>query len=247
MGGPIDTRVNPTVVNRLAERRGIDWFRRNVITKVPFPNPGFMRDVYPGFLQLNGFVSMNLDRHIEAHRKLFQHLVAGDGDSAQKHREFYDEISRRDGSVRRVLSRRPSTPCSSATRLPHGRDDPSRSTGRSGRHPPRRACSPSKASTTTFPASARPRPRIGCASTFPPEREGALAAAGRRSLRRVQRLALPRRDRAAHRRLRAVDGSAARARGRLSGRVVQKPRSLHNGGGAGPRRLASSVRPLPHP
>jgi poly(3-hydroxybutyrate) depolymerase len=91
MGGPIDTRVNPTVVNTLAERRGTDWFRRNVITKVPFPNPGFMRDVYPGFLQLHGFVSMNLDRHIEAHRKLFLHLVEGDGDSAQKHREFYDE------------------------------------------------------------------------------------------------------------------------------------------------------------
>src|SRR6266481_1372483 len=91
MGGPIDTRVNPTAVNVLAERRGVDWFRRNVITKVPFPNPGFMRDVYPGFLQLHGFVSMNLDRHIEAHRKLFLHLVQGDGDSAQKHREFYDE------------------------------------------------------------------------------------------------------------------------------------------------------------
>lgn len=91
MGGPIDTRINPTAVNKLAQDRGIEWFRRHVITKVPFPNPGFMRDVYPGFLQLNGFVSMNLDRHIEAHRKLFQHLVMGDGDSAQKHREFYDE------------------------------------------------------------------------------------------------------------------------------------------------------------
>jgi poly(3-hydroxybutyrate) depolymerase len=91
MGGPIDTRSNPTAVNRLAEERGIDWFRQNVITKVPFPHPGFMRDVYPGFLQLNGFMSMNLDRHIEAHRELFLHLVQGDGDSAQKHREFYDE------------------------------------------------------------------------------------------------------------------------------------------------------------
>jgi poly(3-hydroxybutyrate) depolymerase len=91
MGGPIDTRVNPTEVNLLAERRGIDWFRRNVITKVPFPHPGFMRDVYPGFLQLSGFVSMNLDRHMEAHRNLFLNLVKGDGDSAQKHREFYDE------------------------------------------------------------------------------------------------------------------------------------------------------------
>ena len=91
MGGPIDTRANPTVVNRLAEQRGIDWFRRNVITKVPFPHPGFMRDVYPGFLQLNGFMTMNLDRHIEAHKELFMHLVRGDGDSAQKHRDFYDE------------------------------------------------------------------------------------------------------------------------------------------------------------
>jgi poly(3-hydroxybutyrate) depolymerase len=91
MGGPIDTRVNPTGVNKLAEQRGIDWFRRSVITKVPFPNPGFMRDVYPGFLQLHGFMSMNLDRHIEAHRNLFLHLVQADGDSAQKHREFYDE------------------------------------------------------------------------------------------------------------------------------------------------------------
>jgi poly(3-hydroxybutyrate) depolymerase len=91
MGGPIDTRVNPTSVNALAEKRGIDWFRRNVITKVPFPNPGFMRDVYPGFLQLYGFISMNLDRHIEAHRELFRNLVKGDGDSAQKHKEFYDE------------------------------------------------------------------------------------------------------------------------------------------------------------
>ena len=91
MGGPIDTRSNPTEVNLLAEQRGTDWFRSNVITKVPFPNPGFMRDVYPGFLQLHGFVAMNLDRHIDAHRRLFQHLVDGDGEPAQKHREFYDE------------------------------------------------------------------------------------------------------------------------------------------------------------
>jgi poly(3-hydroxybutyrate) depolymerase len=91
MGGPIDTRVNPTVVNTLAQKRGMDWFRTHVITKVPFPNPGFMRDVYPGFLQLNGFVTMNLDRHIEAHKELFMHLVRGDGDSAHRHKEFYDE------------------------------------------------------------------------------------------------------------------------------------------------------------
>jgi poly(3-hydroxybutyrate) depolymerase len=91
MGGPIDTRVNPNGVNKLAAERGINWFRNNVITKVPFPHPGVMRDVYPGFLQLHGFVSMNLDRHIEAHRNLFMNLVKGDGEPAQKHREFYDE------------------------------------------------------------------------------------------------------------------------------------------------------------
>ena len=91
MGGPIDTRRNPTAVNKLAEERGIDWFRRNVITKVPFPHPGFMRDVYPGFLQLTGFVSMNLDRHVDAHRRLFDNLVKGDGDKVEKHRDFYDE------------------------------------------------------------------------------------------------------------------------------------------------------------
>lgn len=91
MGGPIDTRINPTAVNKLAESRDLNWFRSHVISKVPFPQPGFMREVYPGFLQLHGFMSMNLDRHIEAHRNLFLHLVKGDGDSAQKHREFYDE------------------------------------------------------------------------------------------------------------------------------------------------------------
>ena len=91
MGGPIDTRENPTAVNRLAEDRGIDWFRDNVVMPVPFPHPGFMRQVYPGFLQLSGFMSMNLDRHIIAHQEFFAHLVKGDGDSAEKHRDFYDE------------------------------------------------------------------------------------------------------------------------------------------------------------
>ncbi|HZD88766.1 MAG TPA: polyhydroxyalkanoate depolymerase, partial [Pseudolabrys sp.] len=91
MGGPIDTRINPNSVNELAQNRGLDWFRSHVITKVPFPHPGVMRDVYPGFLQLHGFMSMNLDRHLKAHHDLFLHLVKGDGDSAQKHREFYDE------------------------------------------------------------------------------------------------------------------------------------------------------------
>ena len=91
MGGPIDTRRNPTSVNKLAEERGLDWFRAHVITKVPFPNPGFGRNVYPGFLQLNGFITMNLDRHMDAHKALFRNLVKGDGDLVDKHRDFYDE------------------------------------------------------------------------------------------------------------------------------------------------------------
>jgi poly(3-hydroxybutyrate) depolymerase len=90
-GGPIDTRISPTVVNELAEKRGTDWFRRNVITNVPWPFPSRGRQVYPGFLQLSGFMTMNLDRHMQAQKDMFLHLVRGDGDSAAKHREFYDE------------------------------------------------------------------------------------------------------------------------------------------------------------
>jgi poly(3-hydroxybutyrate) depolymerase len=91
MGGPIDTRKSPTAVNRLAEERGVEWFQKNCLYKVPFPNPGFFRDVYPGFLQLSGFMAMNIDRHMNAHWDMFKHLVAGDEDSADKQQDFYDE------------------------------------------------------------------------------------------------------------------------------------------------------------
>ena len=91
MGGPIDTRSNPTAVNKLAEEKGIDWFRDHVIMQVPWPEPGFGRSVYAGFLQLSGFMSMNLDRHLTAHKDFFLHLVKNDGDGAEKHRDFYDE------------------------------------------------------------------------------------------------------------------------------------------------------------
>lgn len=91
MGGPIDTRCSPTVVNKLAQERGIDWFKRNCIFTVPFPYPGFGREVYPGFLQLSGFMAMNLDRHVNAHVEMFRNLVKGDGDSFEKQEDFYDE------------------------------------------------------------------------------------------------------------------------------------------------------------
>jgi poly(3-hydroxybutyrate) depolymerase len=91
MGGPIDTRINPTAVNKLAQERPLKWFADNVVMDVPWPQPGVMRKVYPGFLQLSGFMSMNLDRHMIAHKDFFVHLVKNNGDSAEKHREFYDE------------------------------------------------------------------------------------------------------------------------------------------------------------
>ena len=91
MGGPIDTRRSPTAVNKLAEERGTEWFRKNCLEVVPFPYPGAGRQVYPGFLQLSGFMAMNFDRHVTAHNDMFRHLVQGDGDAAEKHRDFYDE------------------------------------------------------------------------------------------------------------------------------------------------------------
>ena len=91
MGGPIDTRQSPTVPNDLAMRNSMMWFRQNVISTVPFGYPGAMRRVYPGFLQLTSFISMNLDRHVNSHMRQFEYLVKGDDDNADGHRAFYDE------------------------------------------------------------------------------------------------------------------------------------------------------------
>ena len=93
MGGPIDARKSPTAVNNLATQRPHSWFERNVIQRVPNKYPGYMRRVYPGFLQHMGFVAMNPDRHLNAHWDYFNHLVEGDDDSADRHREFYDEYN----------------------------------------------------------------------------------------------------------------------------------------------------------
>ena len=93
MGGPIDARRNPTVVNEFAMGRPHSWFEDKVIHRVPYNYPGFMRRVYPGFLQHLSFIAMNADRHMDAHRQFFNHLVVGDGDSADGHRRFYDEYN----------------------------------------------------------------------------------------------------------------------------------------------------------
>lgn len=91
MGSPIDARLSPTVTNKLAEERPFAWFKSNMIHPVPFPYAGALRSVYPGFVQLFSFMSMNAARHQDAHKQYFQHLVRGDGENAAKHMEFYDE------------------------------------------------------------------------------------------------------------------------------------------------------------
>ncbi|NWG71960.1 MAG: polyhydroxyalkanoate depolymerase [Parvularculaceae bacterium] len=91
MGSPIDSRKSPTVPNLLSKERSYAWFERNMIHTVPGPYPGMLRRVYPGFVQLYSFLSMNSDRHLNAHYDYFKNLVKGDGDSADKHRAFYDE------------------------------------------------------------------------------------------------------------------------------------------------------------
>ncbi|MEM6410546.1 MAG: polyhydroxyalkanoate depolymerase [Pseudomonadota bacterium] len=91
MGSPIDARESPTVPNQLAEEQNFSWFEENMIFSVPWPWPGAMRRVYPGFVQLSSFMNMNWENHVHAHWRFFSHLVDGDGDSAGRHRKFYDE------------------------------------------------------------------------------------------------------------------------------------------------------------
>ena len=91
MGGPIDTRCSPTSVNDMAMDRPIEWFRHNVIATVPMQYRGAGRRVYPGFMQLAGFMSMNLGNHMQSHYEMFKHLTAGDEASAQATKDFYDE------------------------------------------------------------------------------------------------------------------------------------------------------------
>lgn len=91
MAGPVDCRVNPTAVNKLANERDIGWFARNLISRVPWPHAGMMRRVYPGFLQLSAFMSMNPERHKQQFIKLYQHLVDGELEQAETIRNFYDE------------------------------------------------------------------------------------------------------------------------------------------------------------
>ena len=201
MGGPIDTRRNPTAVNRAGRGQGHRLVPPAMSSmKVPFPMPGAMRDVYPGFLQLGGFMTMNLDRHIDAHRDLFWHLVEGDGDSAEKHREFYDEYHVGHGSDGRVLS---------ADRGEGLRQ--SRSAARH-LHPSQPQVDPAAITKTALMTIEGERDDIsGVGQTqaahdlctqLAGRQEAASPAARRRPLRRLQRLPLPQRNRSAYRRVR---------------------------------------------
>jgi poly(3-hydroxybutyrate) depolymerase len=191
MGGPIDARKSPTAVNNLATRKPYSWFEQNVIHRVPQKYPGFMRRVYPGFLQHLGFVAMNPDRHLNAHWDYFNHLLAGDDGSAERHRDFYDEYNAvldlpaeyYLDTVKAVFQdfALPKGACSSATSWCGRR--------RSGD----RRCSASRASWTTSPATARPSraPAVLQHSRRPAR---ALRRPGRRALRHLRRPALARND-----------------------------------------------------
>jgi polyhydroxyalkanoate depolymerase len=91
MAGPIDPRVNPTKVNKLAQSKPMEWFEKNLIATVPLRYAGAFRRVYPGFVQLAAFMSMNIDRHVKAHRDLYDNLVKGEIEKAQTTKKFYDE------------------------------------------------------------------------------------------------------------------------------------------------------------
>jgi poly(3-hydroxybutyrate) depolymerase len=91
MAGPIDTRINPTKVNELAKSKSLSWFEQNLIASVPFRFGGAFRRVYPGFVQLAAFMSMNIERHIKAHRELYENLANGEREKAEATKTFYDE------------------------------------------------------------------------------------------------------------------------------------------------------------
>ena len=192
MGGPIDPAANPTEVNRFALSHSLSWFEHMVITTVPARYPGAFRRVYPGFLQLAGFLSMNFDRHVEAHWRMFRHLVEGDGESAAATRAFYDEYASVMDlpadfylqTVDRVFQRQD---------LAHGRFRVRGELGRSGRDRAHRA--DDRRGRARRHLRRRPDRRGAWAVPQSPAGEtGASPAAESRPLRRVPRPPLARRN-----------------------------------------------------
>ena len=205
----------------LAEKRGVEWFRANCLQTVPFPYPGFGRRVYPGYLQLSGFMAMNLDRHVNAHLEMFNHLVSGDGDSAEKHREFYDEyMAVMDLTAEYYMQTietvfvRHSLPKGEMTH--RGVKVDLGAIRRCG-------LMTVEGEKDDISGVGQTEAAQDLCVEYPGGDEGALSATGRRPLRRLQRLALPLADRAAHRRISRRDRRSRPAERR--GRAQVAPRS----------------------
>ena len=188
MAGPIDTRVNPTKVNALANSRPIDWFEKHLIATVPLRYGGASRRVYPGFVQLAAFMSMNIERHIKAHRELYDNLANGEIEKAEATKSFYDEYfavldltagilsrNRANGVPgARAAARALSSGAAIRSSRAHQAHDAAHRGGRARRHLRRR------------PDLGRPRPVLGLAALS----QAPSHAGGRRALRRVQRPAV---------------------------------------------------------
>ena len=161
MAGPIDTRVNPTKVNELANSKSIDWFEKNLIARVPFRYGGAFRQVYPGFVQLAAFMSMNIERHIKAHRELYENIRLGEHEKAKITKDFYDEYFAVLDLARSSIWK-PCSGCSRSTGCPRARwNGRARRSSRARSGAPR--CSRSRASGTTSARSARRSRRMICA------------------------------------------------------------------------------------
>ncbi len=197
MGGPIDTREAPTAVNTLATQRPLGWFENNVIATVPMIYPGAGRKVYPGFLQLAGFMTMNLGSHLISHWEMFKHLVVGDEEGAEPTQQFYDEyrsvcdmtaefyLQTVDAVFQRHL-------------LPKGELDASRPAGRSGGDPRHGAAGDRGRARRHL----RHRPDPRCArhrEQAAGREEEIFPRQGRRPLRHLQRPQVARENRAGRR------------------------------------------------
>ena len=157
MAGPIDTRVNPTKVNELAMGKPISWFEQNLIHRVPLRYPGAMRRVYPGFVQLTAFMSMNAERHIKAQVDLYKHLAKGEHRAGRHHQGLLRRVFRRARPGGGVLPRDRAVGVPGAP-AGQGRTRLEGQAGQSQGDPARPRCSPSRASATISAPSARPWP-----------------------------------------------------------------------------------------
>ena len=167
MAGPIDTRVNPTKVNELAMSKPIDWFAQNLIARVPMRYAGAGRRVYPGFVQLAAFMSMNIDRHRKAHLDLYENLAKGELEKAKTTKAFYDEYFAVLDLTAEFYLETVAWVFQEA-RLAKGELDLIAASASSPALSGARRCSPWRASATTSARSARRRRRTTCARASSP-------------------------------------------------------------------------------